>query len=58
MYVCICNAITDRHVQAAATAGATRPKEVFAACGCDAQCATCTREILALLRQGVMPPRA
>ena len=52
MYVCLCNAITDGQVRDAASAGATRPKEVFAACGCNAGCAACTREMLNLLRQG------
>jgi bacterioferritin-associated ferredoxin len=50
MYVCLCNALTDSQVRAAAAAGATRPKEVFANCGCGAQCATCTRAILSILR--------
>lgn len=58
MYVCLCNAITDRQVSRAAEAGATRPREVFAACGCNAQCAACTREMLSLLRQGAKPARA
>ena len=52
MYVCLCNAITDRQVRAAAAAGATRPKEVFASCSCGAQCATCTRTMVAILREG------
>jgi bacterioferritin-associated ferredoxin len=39
MYVCLCNALTDRQVkQAAATAGTTKPSSVYAACGCRAQC--------------------
>lgn len=52
MYVCLCNGITDGQVRDAAAAGAQRPKEVFAACGCGARCAACTREMLSLLRQG------
>lgn len=51
MYVCLCNAITDAKVRAAAAGGATRPKDVFAACGCGAQCATCTRMMLSILRE-------
>jgi bacterioferritin-associated ferredoxin len=53
MYVCLCNAITDSQVRAAAAGGATRPKDVFASCGCGAQCANCTRVILSILRDGV-----
>jgi bacterioferritin-associated ferredoxin len=51
VYVCLCNAITDNQVRAAAAAGAKRPKEVFETCGCGAQCASCTRTILGLLRR-------
>jgi bacterioferritin-associated ferredoxin len=39
MYVCLCNALTDRQVkQAATTAGTIKPSSVYAACGCRAQC--------------------
>jgi bacterioferritin-associated ferredoxin len=48
MYVCLCNALTDRQVkQAAATVGTTKPSTVYAACGCRAQC---VKALLALLR--------
>jgi bacterioferritin-associated ferredoxin len=51
MYVCLCNALTDRQVkQAAATAGTTKPSSVYAACGCRAQCGQCVKALLALLR--------
>jgi bacterioferritin-associated ferredoxin len=51
VYVCLCNALTDRQVkQAAATAGAARPSNVYAACGCRAQCGQCVKAIVALLR--------
>jgi bacterioferritin-associated ferredoxin len=51
MYVCLCNALTDSQVRDAAAAGARRPKDVFRTCGCGAQCASCTRMMLALLRE-------
>jgi bacterioferritin-associated ferredoxin len=51
MYVCLCNALTDRQVkQAAATAGTTKPSSVYAACGCRAQCGQCAKALVALLR--------
>jgi bacterioferritin-associated ferredoxin len=51
LYVCICNALTDRQVkQAAATAGTTKPSNVYAACGCRAQCGQCVRTLINLLR--------
>jgi len=51
VYVCLCNALTDRQVKAAAeAAGATRPSEVYAACGCRAQCGNCIKRMLHLIR--------
>lgn len=49
MYLCICNALTDRQV-AQALAGAARPADVHQACGCRAQCGACVKTLLALLR--------
>lgn len=43
MYVCLCNALTDRQVRDAVVAGATRPSEVYGACGCAVQCGSCAR---------------
>jgi bacterioferritin-associated ferredoxin len=51
VYVCLCNALTDRQVkQAAADAGTTKPSSVYAACGSRAQCGQCVRALVALLR--------
>ena len=51
MYVCLCNALTDHQVKrAAAEAGTTRPSEIYAACGCRAQCGQCARALVKLLR--------
>ena len=51
MYVCLCNALTDRQVkQAAATAGVRTTASIYAACGCRAQCGQCARALLDLLR--------
>ncbi len=51
MYVCLCNALTDRQVkQAAGTAGSNKPSSVYAACGCRAQCGQCVKALVALLR--------
>lgn len=41
MFVCICQAIRDRDVDAAVRAGARRPADVFRACGKAPQCGTC-----------------
>jgi bacterioferritin-associated ferredoxin len=51
MYVCLCNALTDRQVkQAATTAATTKPSSVYAACGCRAQCGQCVKALVTLLR--------
>lgn len=51
MYVCLCNALTDRQVKAAAeAANTTKPSEVYAACGCRAQCGNCIKKLLQLIR--------
>ena len=50
MYVCLCNALTDRQVRQAVADGACRPREVYGACGCRAQCSSCARAILATIR--------
>lgn len=50
MYVCLCNALTDGQVQQAVADGAARPRDVYGACGCRAQCSSCARAILAAIR--------
>jgi bacterioferritin-associated ferredoxin len=51
VYICLCNALTDRQVkQAAAATGTTKTSEVYAACGCRAQCGQCARALVNLLR--------
>jgi bacterioferritin-associated ferredoxin len=51
LYICLCNALTDRKVkQAAIATGSTRPGEIYAACGCRAQCGQCVQAVLQLLR--------
>jgi bacterioferritin-associated ferredoxin len=53
MYICNCNALTDKQIAAVVAAGADRPHDVYAACGCRAQCGGCTATILAMVRAGV-----
>jgi bacterioferritin-associated ferredoxin len=51
VYICLCNALTDKKVkQAVAAVNSERPREVYAACGCRAQCGRCVKTILQLLR--------
>jgi bacterioferritin-associated ferredoxin len=51
VYICLCNALTDRQVkQAAVTSGSTKASDIYAACGCRAQCGQCARALVSLLR--------
>lgn len=51
MVICLCNAMTDKQVRDAVAGGATRPKDVYCACGKSAQCGGCTATILSILRE-------
>jgi bacterioferritin-associated ferredoxin len=51
VYMCICNALTDRTLkQAADTIGSIKPGQVYAACGCRLQCGRCVRAVMDMLR--------
>lgn len=43
MYVCLCHALTDRHVREARTSGANTVHQVFKNHGVNAQCGKCCR---------------
>ena len=59
MYICLCNALTDRRLKEAARATAgQRPSELYAACGCRAQCGNCVRAMLQILREHAAPDPA
>src|SRR5262245_42359865 len=52
MYVCICNAVTEKDVRGCVAAGATSAKQVRAAFGMQPGCGTCTKRLCALVSQG------
>ncbi|MBE7159319.1 MAG: (2Fe-2S)-binding protein [Rhodospirillales bacterium] len=56
MYICSCNALTDSDVDRAIAAGASRPREVYAACGSQVQCGRCVNTIVTLLREAETEP--
>ena len=58
MIVCLCNALTDAQLSEAVAQGASRPRDVYAACDCKAQCGTCTRTILGMIREAQDAPTA
>ncbi len=45
MYVCVCQAIRERDVDAAVRGGARRPSDVFRACGKAPQCGGCAPDM-------------
>jgi bacterioferritin-associated ferredoxin len=51
VYICLCNALTDKRLkQAVAATGSRRPGDVYQACGCRAQCGKCVKAVLCLVR--------
>jgi bacterioferritin-associated ferredoxin len=45
MYVCICNALTEKMVQRVISEGADSPDKVFSACGSERACGRCVPQI-------------
>jgi bacterioferritin-associated ferredoxin len=41
MYICICNALTDKQVDRAIKDGCREPSDVYKACGTQPQCGRC-----------------
>lgn len=58
MYVCICNAISERHVRTAIADGATTVGKVYRACGSQPQCGRCKPSISELLSEAKSPSPA
>jgi bacterioferritin-associated ferredoxin len=50
MYICICNAITDRQIRSAAAAGVTSMSDLSAQLGVGAGCGCCREAAQQLLR--------
>ncbi len=50
MYVCNCNGIRERDVQAAIEAGANKPVEVFRHCQTEPQCAKCVCDMRCMIQ--------
>ena len=51
MYICICNAVTQRQVEESAKAGATSVEELTASLGVGAGCGRCRECASELLRE-------
>jgi len=53
MYICICNAITDRQIVQAAEEGARSPDDLAHGLGVGLGCGRCTSCAIALLQESV-----
>jgi bacterioferritin-associated ferredoxin len=51
MYVCVCQAVTERDVHACIAAGAKSARQVRDTTGAGKDCATCVRKICAILKR-------
>jgi bacterioferritin-associated ferredoxin len=56
--VCLCNALTDRQLSEAVARGARRPRDVYAHCDCKADCGSCTRTIIGMIKDAKVPAQA
>ena len=52
MYICLCNALTDRDVRPHTNAGGCSVSMVYQACGCRPQCGKCVPYVRQMLREG------
>ena len=52
MYICLCNALTDRDVRAHSADGGCSVAMVYRALGCEPQCGKCVPFVRQMLRQG------
>lgn len=53
MYVCICNALTDRDVASAIQLGANSVSRVYQKHGCKAQCGKCSCQVRDMLKSRI-----
>ena len=52
MYVCLCNALTDRDLAPHTATGTSSVSMVYQACGCRPQCGKCVPLVRQMLREG------
>jgi len=52
VYICLCNALTDRDLQPHVAGGSNSLSMVYRACGCQPQCGKCVPFVRQMLREG------
>ena len=50
MYICICNAISDKDIKDAIDNGANTPGKVYKFCRCSVQCGRCVETVCKLVK--------
>ena len=58
MYVCLCNALTDRDLYQHTATGDSSVAMVYRACGCQPQCGKCVPFVRQMLREGAAAAQA
>ena len=58
MYICICNAITDKQIRKAAESGARNIRDLKRELGVAANCGTCQEDALQILQESRQERRA
>ena len=56
MYVCLCNALTDRDLVPHTATGNSSVSMVYQACGCRPQCGKCVPLVRQMLRESTEVP--
>ncbi|MBS0545338.1 MAG: (2Fe-2S)-binding protein [Proteobacteria bacterium] len=56
MYVCVCNAVTERHIVEAARNGTTRLRQLRETLGVTAECGRCAKCAHQCLREALSSP--
>jgi bacterioferritin-associated ferredoxin len=51
MYICLCNALTDRDLRPHTASGTVSVSMVYQACGCQPQCGKCVPFVRQMLRE-------
>ncbi|MDG6093890.1 (2Fe-2S)-binding protein [Acetobacter sp. AN02] len=58
MFICSCNALTDKDVHQAIADGATRMQQIYEARKCQARCGNCVPGVLCLLKKALQEKKA
>jgi bacterioferritin-associated ferredoxin len=52
MYICLCNALTERDLRPHTVGGTASMSMVYRACGCRPQCGKCAPLVRQMMREG------